>query len=698
MSEQSKQKEEKIEASPVNQKPEIKQEETAHLKEVLNKITGAKSVLQDSLKIIGESNLQRLTDLRTDEGGADFEMFLDQLNEKNETFNFKDKFQRLEEFEFLLKEPYFARIDLVDPQTKSSQKVYIGKFGYTEHAPVVTDWRTKVASVYYRYRYPQKNVSYDTPAGKETRDLTLKRTFEIDNGELTKYYNNDIQFDENEIIIDKISKRTGGVLEDIVETIQISQLDIIEADPRQVCIVQGTVGSGKSTVAIHKLAHIFFNYPTMIHPERSVLVAKNQILVGYLSTLFPKLGIFDIYFKTLRELVFHLVFREELGLNVDFDIDEDTSRFRLPDLKKLQTKLNRIHKTYEKKISNLFNFENFRAFSGYKYSVDTTPYENIVDMISDLQEELDMQKEKLKENPNSVRAWLFKENIKTLRNLIRELNDLKNVLKHKILTNLAKQYKINTSKKLGYFDTLVYLYMYSELIGISKFPKFEYCVVDEGQDFSILEYLVLSKIVLRGRFAIFGDLNQSLEADGITTWNDITKVIKEARTASTFELDTNYRSTKPIIDLANKILSPYTKKYLPKSINRKGTDPEIKLFSTTDAMMKEFEMNFDHDLKDLDKSIGIICFNDNIFDETDKLLTTKTIQKDKLLKLNRKIGIKYVPKGVYYMKAEDCKGLEFAKVYVLGLNLSKIANDAKARQAFVSVTRAMNDLMIYGLK
>ncbi|MFA6982158.1 MAG: hypothetical protein WC243_04000, partial [Patescibacteria group bacterium] len=266
--------------------PIYKEEETK-LSDVKSKLGNAKDSLVSDIEKLGGENLDALRTYREspETSPLDVLLFMEQLHEKNVSFNLPDKFKRLEEFENLLREPYFSRIDLENNENGELQKIYVGKFGFTDDAPVITDWRAKIASVYYRYRYPQRNVTYVTPDGVETRNLTLKRTFEIDKGQLIKYYNNDLKLDENEIISGKIEKRTGGVLEDIVETIQIGQLDIIESDPRQICIVQGCVGSCKSTVAIHKLSHIFFNYPELIHPERSILIAKNQILVGYLSTL-----------------------------------------------------------------------------------------------------------------------------------------------------------------------------------------------------------------------------------------------------------------------------------------------------------------------------------------------------------------------------------------------------------------------------
>lgn len=677
--------------------PVITKHESAKLKATIEQIKQSKSDLEKLMNNLGISNLQALKEMREDpDAGMDFFMFMEQLHEKNEALNIKDKYKQLEELEFLLKEPYFSRIDLLEAGNKKAHEIYIGKFGFFDKEPVVTDWRTRVASVYYRYRYPQKNVKYETDLGVETRDLTLKRTFEIDDGELIKYYNNDIQLDENEIISDKIEQRTGGVLEDIVETIQLSQLDIIEADPRQVCVVQGCVGSGKSTVAIHKLAHIFFNFPNLIHAEKSILITKNQILIGYLSTLFPKLGIFDIYYKTLRELIVHIVFREDLKLQIDLDADQDTSGYDLKKIKSLQAMVAKVHTNVKDQLDKLFENEEFASFASFKYAPESTPYTNLTEIITDLEEEVVMQREFIKENPDHPRAWLYKENIKTIRKLRNKLGELRNEVKHTTLNDLVKELKINYHGKIGYREALLYVYLYAELVGITKFPTFEYCVVDEGQDFSILEYLVLSKFVTRGRFAIFGDLNQSLESDGILNWKDIPEVIAEAKTASIFELGTNYRSTKPIIDLANKVLGKYTKDYLPKSINRHGQQPFIEIAPSTAEMLKIFDKEITSEVSELNKSIGVIAFGDELFNQVGKILEKKGIDSEKLIRLDSSKKINYIPKGVYYMKFEDCKGLEFAKVYVLGLNLNKIKDYPEARKAFVAITRAMNELRIYG--
>jgi DNA helicase II / ATP-dependent DNA helicase PcrA len=672
--------------------------ESKHLNITVNKLQQAKVELEKSLQQMGSENLEKLKELRSDPQTEphDLLMYMEQIHEKNIAFNFKDKYKRLEEFDQLLNEPYFSRIDMEVPETGAKESWYIGKYGFTEEKPVIIDWRAKVASVYYRYRYPQKNVTYDTPDGTQTRNLQLKRTFEVEKGELIKYYNNDIQLDENEIIVDKIEKRTGGVLEDIVETIQESQLDIIEADPRQVCIVQGSVGSGKSTVAIHKLSHIFFNYPALIHPEKSILLAKNQILVGYLSTLFPKLGIFDINSKTLRDLVYNVVFREELNFKTDFDMEDFVEDHSFEWINRINEKIGEIHTKTREDVETLFEDPDFSIFAGFKYSENQTMYENVSEAIEEMEDELDMQKHYLKESGDrSLRAALHRDNIKILKRLVSRLKKMRMRLKESTMTDLVKSEKLPVTRVMSYTDTLKYLYIYSQIVGFQNTFKYEYCVVDEGQDFSVLEYLVLGKLVHRGRFCILGDLNQSYVKEGLTSWDLISEAITEAKTANVYELDTNYRSTKPIIDFANSILSTYTEKYLPKSINRIGPDPSVNSYGSKEEMMSALESELRHDAGELGKSIGIISYNNTYMDEIATLARSLDLPEEEVIVLESNKKIHYIPKGVYVTNFDNCKGLEFSKVIVVGLDLSKVNSFSDAKKAFVAVTRAMNELSLY---
>ena len=677
----------------------IFEQEKKHLKETLSRIKSASHELGKKLESIGKQNLAKLVELREnpETSGFDFYNFLEQIHQENLAFNLKDRFKKLEELKYLEKEPYFSRIDIYYQDDNPTRSFYIGKFGHTEKEPVVVDWRAKIASVYYRYRYPQKNVKYQTPDGEVTADLSLKRTFEIDNEILIRYYNNDLQLDESQIISDKISKRTGGVLEDIIETIQASQMDIIESDPRIPCLVQGCVGSGKSTVAIHKLSHIFFNFPELIKPKNCLLVAKSQILIGYLSTLFPKLGIFDISYKTLRELIINLIFREQLDIKLDIT-REIKKGYTNKDLENLIKEIEKIHIKTEKNLNDLFVSEEFVSFKSYKYSQEMAPYQNLCEIIEDLEEEVVIQQEELKDKPKSIRAMINKENIKVIRKIIVRLKKQRIDLKTHDLRKLLKKFDIFLDTKLSYENALLYIFTHIQIIGLKKFKKYDYCVVDEGQDFSLLEYMVLKELVMFERLCIFGDLNQGYSDRSHKSWDNLLSWIFKNREIKVFQLDTNYRSTKAIIDLANRTMSPFTNKYLPKSINRTGPEPEIRYLNNREELVKTLFSELEKDINNLDKSVGIISFDESLFEETETRLKSLPLDKDKLVVLKNDLRINYIPKGIYLSMFEDCKGLEFSKVYVLGLDPNNIRDFSSAKKAFVVLTRAMNDLKIYCVK
>jgi DNA helicase-2/ATP-dependent DNA helicase PcrA len=275
---------------------------------------------------------------------------------------------------------------------------------------------------------------------------------------------------------------------------------------------------------------------------------------------------------------------------------------------------------------------------------------------------------------------------------------LRSEARTKEISTLVKKYGLKKEGLLGYGETLVYLLIYSELVGFKKYEKFDYCVVDEGQDFSVLEYSVLDKLVKNGRFGILGDLNQSFSGDGLSSWEEIYEVVEGSKHAQKFILETNYRSTKPIIDFANKILSPYTDSYLPKSINRKGPVPEVVAFDKINDVMTELGNEIKNDMKNLDKSVGIICMNEKYLGKTQELLSSLNIPQEKLITLREKDRIAYLPRAVYLTHFNDCKGLEFGKVYIVGLGLSKITSFGDAKKAFVAVTRAMDELKVYADK
>ena len=600
--------------------------------------------------------------------------------------------EKMNEFNYLLKNPFFARIDLKQHGKDNIEDFYISKFGFFEEGkPILIDWRTKLASIYYKNRFPRKNISYEVDGEVFTFDMSLKRTFEFDEGKITKYFNNDIGVSETEIVVDKIKNRTGGVLEDIIETIQESQIDIIESDPRSVCIVQGCVGSGKSTVAIHKLSHIFFNFPELIKPQNSILISKSRVLVDYLSTLFPRLGIFDLKYKTVRDMMFKLLTENTPKIKFNLDLNPDITEIHLEFYEILNENITRIKEKAFIEISEIVNSKMDSEDAFYKFNPNYSIKKQIEEIVIDLDEAIKFLKEDIKElRGNDLEREKKKLSLIRIQNLRKEIKSVEINILNKSFKELIKKYLI--PNVLGYKDALIFLYIYIELFGIKEEEMFDYAVIDEAQDLSILEMAIISKFVLNKRFCIIGDLNQNIHNNPLSSWEEIFPIFKGVK-INTFQLDTNYRSTRNIIEFANKILVPFTNTYLPKSIEKFGPEVVEMKLSPEDSLIKFSEL-ITKDYGDLTKSVGVIFYN--FKDQETYIQRLKEICADpeKLSILSEQNKTIYSPRAIYATDFNNCKGLEFNKVYLFGFDSSK-KDFELAKKYFVGCTRAMNELVIF---
>jgi len=667
--------------------------ENKKAKEFQTKVEKEKDKLSSNYSKIEKDSQDLLSTIR--DQGLSYTDMMDTLRSVQQQYDAIDIqyfSEKMNEFNYLLKNPFFARIDLMQQGKDHIENFYIAKFGFFEDGkPILIDWRTKLASIYYKNRYPRKNISYEVDGHTHTFDMTLKRTFEFDEGKVIKYFNNDIGVSETEIVVDKIKNRTGGVLEDIIETIQESQIDIIEADPRSVCIVQGCVGSGKSTVAIHKLSHIFFNYPDLIKAHNSILISKSRVLVDYLSTLFPRLGIFDLKYKTVRDLMFKLLTENTPSVKFNLDLNNDISDIHLEFYSKLNENIATVKKMAFAEISNLVDSKMSSDTEYYKFNPNFSIKKQIDEIIQDLEDAIRYLKDDIRElKGNEFEREKKKVALTRIQNLKKDIRSLENIVLNKSFKTLLTDYQL--PKVLGYRDSLIFLFVFIELYGLKEEDLYDYSVIDEAQDLCILEMAIISRFVKNRRFCIIGDLNQNIHNNPLSSWEEIYPVFMGS-SINTFQLDTNYRSTRNIIEFANKILTPYTNVYLPKSIEKFGPEVlEIETKNPTEKFDKFLSM-IKNDYEDLSKSIGVIFYNAQEIEKYQEKLKEICSEPEKLVILNDQNKAIYSPRAIYVTDFKHCKGLEFNKVYLFGFE--KKASDFEiAKKYFVACTRAMNELII----
>lgn len=208
-----------------------------------------------------------------------------------------------------LKKPYFGRIDIVSENGKQ-EKFYLGKGGVMKDSTtiLVVDWRAPIAAVYYENGLGK--CSYIVPGEDEiTVDLKQKRTYEIEGENLIDYYDSEVVAND-ELLTKYLMKNKEAVLGEIVATIQKEQNDIIRKSPHRNVIVQGVAGSGKTTVAMHRISYILYNYEKKFRPEDFYIIGSNRILLNYITSVLPDLDVQGIKQMMMEDLFIRLLYED----------------------------------------------------------------------------------------------------------------------------------------------------------------------------------------------------------------------------------------------------------------------------------------------------------------------------------------------------------------------------------------------------
>ncbi len=200
-----------------------------------------------------------------------------------------------------LKKPYFARVDFRADDEKSVVPYYIGKMSLlreSDSKPLIIDWRAPVSTLYYEGRIG--DAEYDCPDGIIKGDISLKRQYFIENARLSNFFDIDVTAND-EFLQVALGSSKDKRLKDIVSTIQAEQNRIIRADMNKPVVVQGNAGSGKTTIALHRIAYLLYNYEKVIAPKNIMILAPSRYFLSYISEVLPDLGVENIIQTTVED-------------------------------------------------------------------------------------------------------------------------------------------------------------------------------------------------------------------------------------------------------------------------------------------------------------------------------------------------------------------------------------------------------------
>lgn len=587
--------------------------------------------------------------------------------------------------------PYFGAITFKSGD--NSDKIYIGITHVEDDEKYyVHDWRAPISSMFYDYGVG--NAEYESPSGKISGEITNKRQFKIEQGNLIRVFDNSINIDDD-MLQEVLSTSSNEKMKNIVNTIQQEQNLIIRNTEDRNLIVQGIAGSGKTSVALHRIAFLLYKIENL-KSNNILIFSPNQIFSEYISNVLPELGEDNTMQTTFHDFL-------KTFINEYKEVESFTSfveRFyKYEELNPLLVKykqsdeiINDLNKYITDFVNNI-EFVNDLLTHDFDIAKDELNYLlkdryskfNLLDRINSIAERIcrDYYKGK-KHKFMSVRALL----IKNLNYKFDYKDIYKNFFYSKYFINgyngeisNNEINKITRSKTINYEDVCLFVYIKGLLEGFEYKGLIKEVVIDEAQDYSKLQYIIIKNIFKKSSFTILGDINQTINP--YYKYNSLKVLCELFGDSKYLELTKTYRSSQEIIEYTNKILNL---NYV--SAIRKANKREVLLRNEKENLKEQLIMDINMLLHDK-FSIAIITKNDNeakkiyelLKDEYEylRLLNSNTVDFDKRLVI--------VP--VYI-----AKGLEFDASIIYTNIDDKYTSDEKYLY-YVACTRTQHQLIVY---
>ncbi|HFJ9481752.1 HelD family protein [Bacillus cereus] len=622
-----------------------------------------------------------------------------------------------------VQEPYFGRLDFQEDGKEEVMPIYIGKVGVSDMdtmKPIIIDWRAPVASMFYSFTGGEELAFYQSPDGLVEGDVYLKRNISIRKRELERVVDTYVKGNEDvshadDFLLYRLGENKDNKLKDIVSTIQSEQNDIIRAERNLPLLIQGVAGSGKTTIALHRLAFLIYEYREQLEAERMIVFAPNSLFLDYISSVLPELGVGNISQTTfpdwaLRTLDDSVKLKQtEKKLKEAFSINRDEKKVMLGKLKgtlEFKTFIEERMIQFENELVPTKDFEAWdRAIIPledvkkwmqveYKHYPLQKRRERLVGRMKrwieielkkfgETNEKKLLKKEATKRLNAYMKFWP-KMSALSLYSSIVKSKEILEVLPEELVKETEKSCR---KKEVCVEDLPALIYIHHRITGIEIGQKFHHVVIDEAQDFSPFQVYVLKEITLGNSFTILGDLSQAIyDYQGIEDWNTFKEVFQET---GYYELTRSYRSTKEIIEFANEIIkNAEIPVGLATPVFRSGEDVKV---IHAENQFTEIVKTVKH-LQNADvKTIAVIgrtedeC-RDIYVKLTNAGLTVNVIEANQS---KYEGGISVVP--VYL-----AKGLEFDAVLLIDVDEEHYKNTKHdAKLLYVGCTRSLHDLWIF---
>lgn len=699
------------------------EEEKEHLEYTLEEIE--KEIERNENQIKKAESDSRNLSFEDRKRGAHFQLNV-RLNELDEIVK---KLQRSRDI------PYFGRIDV--SFSDDEKMIYIGKSGISaNNETIVTDWRAPVCSLYYDSEIG--DVTYDAYGKLMKAYLKLKRQINIKDGKLIDAQDSSLVVND-ELLKPYLNINADNKMKIIVASIQKEQNDIIRK-PNINLIVQGVAGSGKTSVALHRIAYLIYTMHSSLRNDQFLIIGPNSYFLNYISSILPELETSPVEQETLLS-VLNSYTNEKYSLNensvFDLNISED-EKSKLLKNESFKTSLE-YKKALDKFIDNyltdkivtedfvindqviftkediketLFSVNkempNFNRMNNYYKMKFKSNIDEIIDKVTKKYKDLymsmpfeDPRRRAIVEEKNKIEKEIRNNGLKLLNKYFKSLNKstleiymsfindfekYNNVLSEKEVLYLKKYSLLALQKKkVGFEDIPALMYIHYCLTGEKL--KYKQIVIDEAQDYGLFHFYVLKQITDECHFSIYGDLAQSIYSyRSIKNWEEVNEKIFE-NSCDMLNLSKSYRTTIEITENANSIL---------RHLNMSTATPVVRHGENVSYYERANDLDFISNqiitwLNDDYKTSAVICKNDTEVKKVVKYLQKKGLNANTLTSKD-----KVYDGRVFVLTSASSKGLEFDTVIINDAsdNIYSIDSDVDMHLLYVASTRALHEQII----
>ncbi len=588
--------------------------------------------------------------------------------------------------------PYFGRIDFKEEREKSRTiPVYIGIHTFYDTNKKINriyDWRAPISGMFYDNELGK--ATYSSPLGEISGEILLKRQYRIRNGKMEYMLESSLTV-HDDILQKELSSNADDKMKNIVTTIQREQNRIIRNEDARVLIIQGVAGSGKTSIALHRIAYLLYTLKGDISSKDILVVSPNKVFADYISNVLPELGeetvpetsmeyiLSDVlgnkykyqnFFEQVTELLGKPTgeFIERIQYKASFDfislLDKfilymENNYFRATDVKLTR------HITIPAEFIN----EQFRRFSRYPMR---QRFETMTNYI------LEMMTIKYNFTVTTAERNLLK---KEIRKMFAGNNDIQVYKNFFEWAGKSKMFRMRKSHTLEYSDLAPLAYLHIALEGKKPHSHVKHILIDEMQDYSPIQYKVIQKLY-PCRKTILGDASQSVNPYGSSTADMIQRVFT---TGEVMKLCKSYRSTFEITSFAQKILP--NEELEP--VIRHGKQPVILQYRNTEEEISGITDLIFTFKKSSNKSLGIVCKTEA---QAKSLADKLQIYIENVYFLSNQSSA--FVKGILITSSHMAKGLEFDEVIIPQVDDRNYCSAIDKSMLYVAVTRAMHKLTI----